>query len=229
MRYFSRILLPLVLLLAFTGVPAFAQTKIATVDLKKLFENYYKTKLATAAIQERADELDKEYVNYAADLKKRSDEYQTLLESANDQAVSQDERDRRKQDADAQLTQLEQSKATIEQFERQAQVQISDQKQRMRDNIMADIQKFVTARAKSEGDTLVLDSAAQTINGTPAVVFDAGSNDLTDAVLKDLNASAPPDLPDTTSPPPVYLSTNGPPMGELPDSSAPPATSPISQ
>src|SRR5580693_6452245 len=55
MRDFLRMLFPAILLLAFSGVPALAQNKIATVDLQKLFDNYYKTKLATAAVQERAD------------------------------------------------------------------------------------------------------------------------------------------------------------------------------
>lgn len=192
---------------AITAVPAFGQSKIATVDLKKLFENYYKTKLATAEVQQRADELDKEYSSMAADLKKRSDDYQTMLDSANDQAVSQDERDKRSQAASDDLTQLEASKAAIDQFERQAQIQISDQRQRMRDDILQDIKKAVADKAKAAGDTLVFDTAAETVNGTPAILFDAGDNDLTDDVLKELNATAPPDLPETTAPP-VYLSTN---------------------
>ncbi|HEV2318852.1 MAG TPA: OmpH family outer membrane protein, partial [Verrucomicrobiae bacterium] len=127
MRNLFRILLPAVLLVTVTGVPAFGQSKIATVDLKKVFENYYKTKLATAAVQQRADELDKDYASMAADLKKRSDNYQTLVESANDQAVSEDERDKRRQAAQDEFKQLQDSKAAIDQFERQAQITISDQ------------------------------------------------------------------------------------------------------
>jgi outer membrane protein len=211
-------------MVAVSGVPAFGQSKIATVDLKKLFENYYKTKLATAAVQQRADELDKDYSTMAADLKKRSDDYQTMLESANDQAVSQDERDRRRQAANDELKQLQDSKAAIDQFERQAQIQISDQRQRMRDNILQEIKKAVADKAKAAGDTLVFDSAAQTVNGTPAILFDAGDNDLTADVLKQLNATAPPDLPDTTSPP-VYVSTNSLPY-DLPSGSTPATTPP---
>ncbi|HEX3627536.1 MAG TPA: OmpH family outer membrane protein [Verrucomicrobiae bacterium] len=219
MRNFLRILLPAVALVAFTGAPAFGQSKIATVDLKKVFENYYKKKLAEAAVQQRADELDKDYASMAADMKKRSQDYQTMLESANDQAVSQDERDRRRQAANDQLKQLQDSKAAIDQFERQAQIQIADQRTRMRDNIITDIKKIVAEKAKAAGDSIVFDTAAETVNGTPAVLFAAGDNDLTDEVLKDLNATAPPDLPDTTSPP-VYLSTNSLPF-ETPGNSSP--------
>src|SRR5580658_7394841 len=139
MRNFSRTLLTTVLLLAFTSVPALAQTKIATVDLKKLFDDYYKTKLAQQAIQDHQAELEKDYTTMADDLKKQNDQYEQLLESADDQAVSEDERQRRKLAADDQLKHMQDSKATIDQFERQAQMTLQDQRQRMRDNILDEI------------------------------------------------------------------------------------------
>jgi outer membrane protein len=220
MRNFLRVFFPAVLLLAFSGVPALAQVKIATVDLKRLFDDYYKTKLASAAIQERADDLQKDYSSMADDLKKRSDQYEQLLESADDPAVSDDERARRKQAASDQLKQLQDSRAAIDQFQRQAQVTLADQKQRMRDNILADIKKAVADKAKAAGDTMVIDSDAETINGTPAVIYTTGDNDMTDDVLKQLNAAAPPDLPDTSTTP-VYMSTNSLPYNTSPDSTVP--------
>ena len=220
MRSFLRMLFPAVLLLAFSGAPALAQTKIATVDLDKLFKDYYKTKLATAAVQERADDLQKDYSSMADDLKKRSDQYEQTLESADDSAVSDDERARRKQAAADQLKQLQDSRASIEQFQRQAQITLTDQKQRMRDNILADIKKAVADKAKAGGDTLVVDSNAETINGTPTIVYTTGDNDLTDDVLKQLNAAAPPDLPDTSGTP-VFMSTNTPPYNTSPETTVP--------
>jgi Skp family chaperone for outer membrane proteins len=223
MRNFLRIFLPAALMLAVMGVPAFGQSKIATVDLKKLFENYYKTKLATAAVQQHFDELDKEYAKYAADFKKGNDDYQMMLQSANDQAVSEDERERRREAAQDQLKQLEDQKATIEQFQRQMQITISDQRQRMRDSILDEIKKAVADKAKAGGDSIVFDTAAETANGTPAILFAAGDNDLTDDVLKQLNATAPPDLPDTTSPPVFLSSTNSLPF-DSPGGSSPGST-----
>jgi len=218
MKIFWRTILSAVLLLAFTSVPALAQSKIATVDLKKLFDNYYKTKLATADVQEHENELDKTYAGMAADFKKHSDDYQAMLESANDQAVSQDERDRRRLAADDEAKHLEDEKAAVEQYLRQAQVQIGDQRDRMRENILAEIKKFVADKAKAAGDTIVIDTAAETVNGTPTIVYSAGDNDLTDDVLKEMNANAPPDLPDTSATP-VLLSTNSVPYTDVPDNS----------
>ena len=86
--------------MAFLSGSALADTKIGTVDLRKLFDNYWKTKTAQTAIQERASQLDKDDKGMKEDLKKGSDEYQKLLSQVNDQGISTEERERRKQAAD---------------------------------------------------------------------------------------------------------------------------------
>ena len=185
-------------LLALLGAPALAQTKpgpaptkIGTVDLRKLFDGYWKTKQAQVALNDRKAQLDKDDKSMRDDLKKGSDEYQKLLEQANDQAISADERDRRKSAAADKLRQLQDSKTAIDQFERQAQVTLAEQSQRMRENILTEIKAAVSTQARTAGYSLVIDAAAETANATTAVIYSNGENDLTAAVLKQLNAGAP--------------------------------------
>jgi outer membrane protein len=194
MRIILRTVLPALLLVTFLSGSALADTKIGTVDLRKLFDNYWKTKTAQAAIQESAAQLDKDDKGMKEDLKQGSDDYQKLLSQINDQGISTDERERRKQAADDKLKQLQASKTAIEQFERQAQTTLGEKRQRMRDNILAEIKVYVNTEAKSGGYALVLDSAAETVNGTLTVVYTNGENDLTDAILSKMNAGAPIDL-----------------------------------
>jgi len=202
-----RTIVPTLFLLVFLSTSALAQTKIATVDLKKLFDNYYKTKLAQAAIQERATQLDKDDKGMKDDFKKSGEDYQKLLDQANDQALSADERDKRRQAAADKLKELQSSKNAIDQFERQAQTTLAEQRQRMRDNILIEIKKAVTDKAHAAGDSLVFDTAAETINNTTAIVYSSGDSDLTDAVLAQLNAGAPIDVAKPaatqTTPPPL--------------------------
>jgi Skp family chaperone for outer membrane proteins len=181
-------------LLAFLSVPALAQTKIGTVDLRKLFDGYWKTRQAQVTLNDRRTQLDKDDKSMRDDLKKSGDEYQKLLEQANDQAISAEQRDKHKQAAADKLKQLQDSKAAIDQFERQAQVTLSEQSQRMRENILGEIKAAVAAKAKAAGYLMVIDAAAETANATTAVVYSSGENDLTDDVLKQLNAGAPIDL-----------------------------------
>jgi len=208
--------------MTFLSGSALAQTKVATVDMRQLFNNYYKTKLAQAAIQDRATQLDKDDRSMKDDLKKASDDYQQLLAQANDQAISADERNRRKQTAAEKLKQLEDRRTAIDQYERQAQATLNDQRQRMSDKILTDIQAVVNTRAKAGGYTIVLNTAAEGINigsanlSVPSsVVYSSNEIDLTADVLKQLNAGAPIDLSPASSAPavlpvPSLLNTNGP-------------------
>jgi len=200
-------------LLAGLTLPALSQTtKIGTVDLRKLFDGYWKTKQAQQALNDRKTQLDQDDKGMRDDLKKGSDEYQKLLEQANDQAISADERDRRKQAAADKLKQLQDSKNAIDTFERQAQVTLSEQGQRMRENILNEIKAAVAVQARSGSYTLVIDAAAETANATTAVVYTSGENDLTSAVLKQLNAGAPVGVLNTpsVSTPSLMLNTNRP-------------------
>ena len=207
-----RVTLPALLLLTFLSGSALAQTKIATVDLQKLFDNYYKRNLAAASLEDSRVQLAKDEKGMTDDFKKLSDDYQKLLAQASDQALSADERAKRQQAADDKMKLLQTSKTAIDQFDRQAQITLGDKRQRMRDSILVDIKAVVVAKAKAGGYSLVIDSAAITANGTLTVVYNNGDNDLTDAVLAQLNAGAPIDVTKpaatNTAPPPLFNTNN---------------------
>jgi outer membrane protein len=174
---------------------AFAQNKVATVDLKKCFDNYWKTKQADANLKERAAEMDKTRKGMVDDFQKANDEYKKLLDGANDQAVSAAERDKRKQAAESKLIEIRQLQQNIEAFDRQARTTLAESQRRLRDNLLKEIRELVSAKAKARGFALVLDTAAETRNETPVLLFTSGENDLTEEVVKELNAGAPPITP----------------------------------
>lgn len=175
-----------------TGAAQAQTPKIATVDLEKVFDGYYVTKQADARLRERADEAKKVLEGMMEDYKKANQEYSKLLEGANDQAVSSEERERRKKSAETKLAEINDIQKNVQQFRSNTQATLDDQKLRMRSKILSDILEVVTAKARTGQFTLVVDTAAKSINQTPIVLFSDGKNDLTDEVLKQVNASAPP-------------------------------------
>ncbi|HEY5042054.1 MAG TPA: OmpH family outer membrane protein [Verrucomicrobiae bacterium] len=181
-----------------------AQTKIATVDVKKLFNGYIKTKQAQAALDKQKADLLKEIKDMSDGLDKAKADYRKLLDQASDQALSADERAKRQQAASDKAREINNSQADLQQRQRQADTQYSDQGQRMISNLYAEIQKKVAAKAKADGYTLVLNSAT-----TEVVVYSDPQVDITAAVLAQLNAG----LPIDTTPAPVSMlniSTNAP-------------------
>jgi outer membrane protein len=201
-----RLLIVAALLLGVATVSAPAQTKVASVDMKKLFNGYWKTKQAQTALENRKAELRKEIKDMADGLEKAQAGYKTLLDQANDQAISADERDKRKAAAADASKDLNTRKVAIEQFQRQAEAQLSDQSQRMSGNLVTEIQKAVNDKAKAGNFGLVVNSASP-----EAIVYVSSDNDLTSAVLAQLNAGAPIDVTTpVTGGLPLTISTNPP-------------------
>jgi Skp family chaperone for outer membrane proteins len=213
MKNILRKIVPAVLLLALFVSSALGQTKVATVDLSQIFDNYWKTKQAQAAVLDLANQLTKDDNKYKDDLKKATDDYQ---------AISADERARRKQAAAEKLKQVEERRTAIDLSERQAQATLNQQRQHMSEKIRADIQAAVNAKAKAGGYAIVLNTAPEGISigsanmSVPSsVVFSISEVDLTTVVLKQLNAGAPIDMTAPSSAPvalpvPSLLNTNGP-------------------
>ena len=139
--------------------------------------------------------MDKERKGFVDDYTKVRQEYQKLLDSSADSSISSEERDKRRAAAEKKLLELRELEQTVQQYDRQATTTLQEKKRRMRDKILQDIRDVVQSKAKAGGYTLVVDTAAETINNTPVVLYTTGENDLTEEVLKQLNSTAPVDLP----------------------------------
>jgi Skp family chaperone for outer membrane proteins len=185
-------------ILVATAASASAQSKSASVDMKKLFNGYWKFKQSQTILDDRKNSLRKEIKEMSDGADKAQAQYKQLLEQANDQAISADEREKRKQAAADAGKDLNSRKVAIEQFQRQAESGLGELSQRLSGNILTEIQKAVADKAKAGGYTTVVNSAASEI-----VVYTDASTDLTDAVLKQLHAGAPIDVskPATVTPP----------------------------
>ncbi len=179
------------------ALPAPAQTaKLGFVDLRKVFDNYWKTKQADSNLKEEAAGLDKEKKTMVDQFQKDQETYKKELDSANDPAVSSEERDKRKKSAEEKLLKLREEQTNIEQFDRQARATLGEKQRRMRDNLLGEIKDVIKAKATAGNYNYILDTAAETVNNTPMILFSSGANDITDEVLSQLNLTAPKSVPE---------------------------------
>jgi outer membrane protein len=194
MKFFRLLTVLVAMALVGGAVSASAQTKVASVDMRKLFNDYYKTKLAE-------DLLDKDKVTARKNLKEMADgidkaqaDYKQLLDQSNDQAISADARDRLKQSAADKAQQINDSKSAFDKFQREVEASLADKSQRMTANLIGEIQKAVSDKAKLGGYSLVVNAASN-----EAVIYAAPGIDISDSVLAELNAGAPVDVPTPAS------------------------------
>ena len=193
--WFTFLIAACLALSAFSG--GAAETRIGVIDLRKVFEDYYKTKAANAKLKERLVDLEKEQKALVDQYQKAKEEYKRALDDANDQVLSADEREKRKKSAEGKLLDVQTLQQTIDDFNKTARTSLDEQERNLRDKIMGEIRGVVTAKAKSAGFTLVFDTAAETINRTPMIPYASSENDLTSVVLAELNAAAPPSVGET--------------------------------
>jgi len=173
-----------------------AQTKMAVVDLKKVFDGYYRTRQADVQLKERAADLEKARAGMLEDYKKFSEDFKKLLDGLNDPSASAAEKDKRKTEAEKKQGELREIEGSIRTFDDTSRKTIMEQQKRMRDSVLRDIRGVVEEKAKAAGYAVVIDTAAESVNQTPVVVYTSllgGGDDLTEPVLKALNVNAPPD------------------------------------
>jgi outer membrane protein len=193
-----RRLIPTLLLLVATlcfASAVEAQPRIAIIDLQKVFDGYWMTKQADAELKESEAEYLKSRRRLLDDYQTANEEYKRLVDGANDQALAAEERTRRRAEAERKVLEIREIEQSINQFDRTTRQNLEDQSLRMRSRILTRIREVIDVKARAGNYTFVLDTAAQTVNRTPFVLYTTGENDLSDSVLSDLNAAAPISLP----------------------------------
>jgi Skp family chaperone for outer membrane proteins len=171
------------------GAPA--EQKIATVDLQKVFEKYYKTIRSTAALKQEAADMQKERKDMVEAEQKQEAEWQKLIDKAEDQAVSAEERAKSKTAAAEKLREVKSATQNIQEYDRASGTRLREKERQRRDDIVKEIRSVLDADAMAAGYTLVLDVSGESANMAPIVLFSSGANDLTESLLRELNAGAP--------------------------------------
>ncbi len=170
---------------------AHAQVKMGIVDLRKVFDGYYKTPEADTKIKGEASELEKTAKGMLDDYRKSNEEYKGLVEAAGDSAISTDEKQKRRKAAEDKLLEIRNLEQQVQQYQRQSEATLLEKRKRMRDQILREIRETVVSKSKAAGYTFVMDVAADSVNQTPIVLYTNGENDLTEELLRQLNANAP--------------------------------------
>ena|SRR5579872_3831365 len=169
-----------------------ADIKLGFIDLKKVFDKYYKTVQASVANKEEGAQLEKEEKQMIDTRNRTKEEWQKLIDKANDQAISPEERDRSKTAAERKLMELKTADESIQEFDNVAKSKFMEKNRQRRDGIVSEIRIVIDAKAKVHGYSAILDVSGDSANFVPVVLYHNGDNDLTDEVLKELNAAAPP-------------------------------------
>lgn len=175
----------------FLGVPVFgAEFRIATVDLERTFNSYYKTKIIDNDFQEQGNVYRNYIARQAESLRREETEYRKVLDSSLNIALAPEEREKRRQEAAAREQQLRTRRAELEQYAADRAKALQESAAAERKKVIAEIREEVRRQAAIAGYELVLDSSGFSMNDTSLVLYSVPAIDITDKVIAELNRGA---------------------------------------
>jgi outer membrane protein len=163
-----------------------AQTKIATIDLKKIVDSYWKKDEAYATLKETGTDMEKDLKGMEEELKKMDASYTQLLEAASDPAISPEEKEKRRKQAEDKRQDFLKKREEAATYQKNAELQLGEKKNNVDKRLLTEIRNIIAARAKTGGFTLVLNAGADV-----AVMYASPDYDITDQVISDLNVTKP--------------------------------------
>lgn len=185
-----------VLLFASIGGLTFAQTsqaqiKVGVVDMKSLFDNYYKTKEAEQKINEARAQAKKELDERVAAFQKSQEEAQKFRDEATKVELSEAAKAEKGKQLNEKIQALAAMQREVQEFQQTRERQLSEQSVRSRNAVVEDINKVISEKVKAAGYDLVLDKSGQSLNSVGVLIYSRESFDFTADVATELNKSKP--------------------------------------
>ena len=179
------------LLIAALLLPLFCSAgnsaKIAVVDLEKVFREYYKSRIAEDLIKQQAAAYRKYIMQLQEELQQLSEAVKTARRNALNIALSQEEKNKADAEAAAKAKAFRAKEAELKLFAEERSADMRKLENSKRAEIMSDIRAELKKRAAAGGFDFVFDSSGRSMNDQPALLVYPERNDITNAVIRELN------------------------------------------
>ena len=187
----KRILFGLALTGLMAGMAGAADLKVAVVDTARILKEYYKTDLAEAHIQQQLDDFSAERDKLMAQHKKMKQDFETLRTEAQNKALTEEAREKKKELAEEKLSAVIEFENTIRDKAASRKKELEGEGRKIQGELAKSIKAAITSCSKKDGYTLVLADGGLLGNGLESVLYVEPKMDITDEVLKILNADKP--------------------------------------
>lgn len=170
---------------------AHAELKVGTIDMNRVFTEYYKTKDAEAKLNEQRAGAKKEFDDRIETLKKSMEEITKLNAKIESPELSKDAKDAILKDRETKVAEARNLDKEVNEFKGTRERQLQEQFLRMRKDIIDDIMKVVTARVSAAGYDFVFDKSGLSMGQIPVVIYSRDDVDFSKDIIAKLNANAP--------------------------------------
>jgi len=161
--------------------------RIVFVNLDKVFNEFYKTKLADAQIKKLEEDYNDRMRLKVAELREMNDKFVAAREMAQDTAVSEDMRNRKRNEAEELLINLREFETKIKEFEQTGRKELETELRRRRSRIIEEIKEEVQRYSRAQGYQAVIDSSGQSLNFVELIIYTDQRVDITPVIVEILN------------------------------------------
>jgi outer membrane protein len=169
------------------GVCRAADERVVFIDLDRIFNEFYKTKLADTQLKEQADEFSEERGKLMTDYQKMQEDFKAAKEATQNTALNEAALNKKRDEAEEKLVALQEHEAKVRRFDESRRKQLDDQSRRMRKRIVDEIRIVIQDFARTQGYVAVIDSSGQSLNGVESILYVDPRVDITDGIIGLLN------------------------------------------
>ncbi len=174
------------------------QQRIAVVDMKAIFERYYRRQEMDDKLKKIADAANEQLENANDQWQKLKREWKKLDDNAKDIMLSSEERLRIRKSAEIKYREMKEMEVYCNELKERMDKKMKDNYDALRAIVLKEIQDEVQRRAVAGGYDIVLDKSGKSLNDMSVVIYASPTVDLTEEVLRELNKSKPQILNTTT-------------------------------
>jgi outer membrane protein len=168
------------------GLNAQTPVKIATVDIEKVFEKYYKTEAEQARMNELRTKAEEQLAAFSKEREAIVSAAKELQEQSKNPAITADASKKAQADLEAKVGELRAKESEMQTFAQETQQKLQKRGMEFQRTAAEEISKKATEIAKKKGATIVLNSGANAV-----VVYADASFSITDEVLEQVNKDRP--------------------------------------
>ena len=182
----------LVAAMGLMAVPAGAvEFKPATVDTARVLKEYYKTDLAERHMKEQIADFSAERDKLLDEHKKLKQDFEALRAESQSKALTEAARDKKKEQAEEKLNALVECENSIQKKAAGRKRELEGEGRKIQAELGKAINEAIRSCAQKGGYTMVFATGGVLNNGLEAVLYSDSKMDITDEVLKILNADKP--------------------------------------
>ncbi len=167
-----------------------ARDRVVFIDLERVFNGFYKTKLAKSKVDVQTKDIEVEKQVMVDEMTTVDEEADVLKKEARDTTLTEEIRDSKRILYEESLLELREKQKEIEDFSGRRQQQLQVQVTRMSQKIMDEIRQTVIEYAKAQGLMAVIDSSSRRA-AIGVFIYTHPDVDITETVLSALNSTRP--------------------------------------